>query len=178
MARSPKPPTEDRLTKSALSYLDRYGTTTANLRAVLQRKVWRACAALDLDPAEHEATIDAVVARCERAGLLDDARYAEARISSERRKGRSGRRIAAVLAAKGVPTDIAERQMRDDGVSEFAAACTAARKKRLGPWRTTDADHARRQKEMATLCRAGFAPSLARRIVEAETVDALEEDAD
>ena len=169
-----KPPTQERLMASALSYLDRYGTTSANLRMVLQRKTSRVCAALDLDAADYDAMIDAVVARCVTSGLLDDARYAESKIASERGKGRSSRRISAVLAAKGVPAGIAAQQIADSDVDDLSAAKILARKKRLGPWRKVPADPTRRNKEMAALCRAGFSYEIARRIVDADAIDTLD----
>lgn len=88
--------------KAALHYLDRYGSSRENLKRVLERKVMRAARELELDPGDFDAMIEAVVARCAASGLVNDRLFAESRIASERRKGRSARRIGAVLAAKGI----------------------------------------------------------------------------
>ena len=52
---------------------------------------------------------------------------------------------------------------------------TAARKRRLGPWRSGEADHERIGREIAVLARQGFTLVLARRIVEADSIEALQQ---
>ena len=64
MTRAARPPTEERLMKAALHYLDRYGSSRENLKRVLGRKVMRAARELELDPGDFDAMIEAVVARC------------------------------------------------------------------------------------------------------------------
>ncbi|WP_029057008.1 regulatory protein RecX [Stappia stellulata] len=176
MSRKMRAPTEERLMRAALHYLDRYGSSAGNLHRVLERKVWRVCAALEEDPADYAHMIDAVVTRCEASGLVDDRLYAESKIASERRKGRSTRRIAAVLQTKGISQDMAETLLARDETTDLAAACVAARKKRFGPWRKGEADPERQRKEIASLCRQGFSLALARKVVEATDRDALLEE--
>ncbi len=176
MKRPARKPTEERLMKSALHYLDRYGSSRENLRRVLERKVMRVARELDLDPAGFSDMIDRTVERCASSGLVDDRLFAEARIASERRKGRSARRINAVLQAKGIEAELAEHLMADEEEGDLAAACIAARKKRFGPWRKGAADAERQRKEIASLCRQGFAFGIARKVVEADDVDRLLED--
>jgi regulatory protein len=174
--RAARPPTEERLIKSALHYLDRYGSSVENLRRVLARKVRRAAEALDLDPCDYDGIIDRVVERCRASGLVDDAAFAESKIASERRKGRSARRIGMTLAAKGIDRDLAGDMLSREGeAEELRAAMTAARKRRLGPWRSGEADHERIGREIAVLARQGFTLVLARRIVEADSIEALQQ---
>jgi regulatory protein len=175
MKRPARAPTEERLVKSALHYLDRYGSSRENLRRVLERKVMRAARELDLDPSDFTGMVEKVVERCAASGLVDDRLYAEARIASERRKGRSARRISGVLQAKGIEADLAERliaETEEDG-GDLAAACIAARKKRFGPWRRGEADADRQRKEIAALCRQGFSFAIARKVVEADDAERL-----
>ncbi|SDU09419.1 regulatory protein RecX [Stappia sp. ES.058] len=178
MTRKMRAPTEERLMRAALHYLDRYGSSAGNLRRVLERKVWRVAAALEEDPATFAHLIDIVVSRCEASGLVDDRLYAESKIISERRKGRSARRIAAVLQTKGISQEMAETLLARDETTDLAAACIAARKKRFGPWRKGGADTERQRKEIASLCRQGFRLSLARKVVEASDSDTLLSDTD
>src|SRR5712691_8366345 len=104
------------LEKWALAYLERYAGSAENLRRVLQRRVRRRARANGAGDAsaDDEAVraagglIDALVARYRAAGLIDDAAYAAGRARSGLARGRSLRRIAAGLAAKGVgPEDCA-----------------------------------------------------------------------
>jgi len=163
-----KPPTEDRLRRSALHYLERYATSKANLRRVLERKVLKACKALDLDPADYTAMIDAVVETCQRNDLVNDQSYAETKVAGLRRRGGSTRKIEAQLAAKGVDHDTIQAVLQNDDRTDDEAAWTFARRRRLGPFRTSGKSGDRRDKDLAAMCRAGFSFDVARRIVDAK----------
>ena len=142
----------------ALSYLGRYASSADNLRRVLRRRVRRRLADPQ-DAAAADAPIDALIARYRGAGLLDDAAYAAARTRRDLAQGRSMRRIAAGLAAKGVGRDDAASALATLRESladpDLAAACGFARRRRLGPYRKpgTQPD---RQRELAAFARAGF----------------------
>src|SRR6266567_2617836 len=102
------------------------------------------------------ALIDALVARFRAAGLLDDAAYAAGRAKSGLARGRSLRRIAAGLAAKGIDAADAAAAVAalvDGGNAELAAACAFARRRHLGPFRRVAAD---RRRELAAFALAGF----------------------
>jgi regulatory protein len=94
------------------------------------------------------------------------------------RRGLGRRRIRERLAAKGVAAeDIAgalAELAADPAESELAAAVRLARRKRLGPFRGGAERRERRDKDLAALGRAGFGYEIARRVVEAESVEALE----
>jgi regulatory protein len=145
----------------ALAYLGRYASSADNLRRVLRRRVRRRLGGGDRDTAiaASDASIDALVARYRGAALLDDEAYAAARARRDLARGRSLRRIAAGLTAKGVgPEDAAAAIaiLRDgNGDPELDAACAFARRRRLGPYRSarTGGD---RQRELAAFARAGF----------------------
>ncbi|PVB62775.1 RecX family transcriptional regulator [Labrenzia sp. 011] len=164
-----KIPTEDRLTRSAVHYLERYASSAANLRKVLERKVLKACMAHERDPGEFSALIDAVVEKCCQSGLVNDLAYAETKTAGLRRRGGSRRKIEAKLSAKGVDRDIIRTVLNNDGQDDLSAAFIFARRRRLGPFRTDDKD--RRDKDMAALCRAGFSYDVARRVIEATKED-------
>ena len=173
--KTPKPPTEERLQRSAIHYLQRYASSKENLRRVLQRKVLRAARALDLEPHDFDAAIASVVTRCENMGLVDDAAYAETKVAGLRRRGRSTRRIKMMLSAKGVDAEIVDHALIQNPAGDHAAAIKFAKRRRMGPWRTGENEPKRREREMAALCRAGFSYALARRIAEASDVDSLDE---
>jgi regulatory protein len=153
------------LRRAALHYIERYSVPEAQLRRVLQRKVERSCRHHDLDPGEFSAAVDEIVASCVTSGLVDDRRFAEARAQSLRRKGRSARAVAAGLAAKGVGRELVAQTVTVDPQAELEAARVAARRKRLGPWSRGDRAE-QRQKDIATLARAGFSLTIARTVID------------
>jgi regulatory protein len=146
----------------ALSYLGRYASSADNLRRVLRRRVLRRLGDgenRDAAAAEADGLIDALILRYRAAALLDDAAYAAVRARRDLARGRSLRRIAAGLAAKGVARDDAAAAVAKlrEGIADpdLAAACAFARRRRLGPYRTTRAEGDRRR-ELAAFARAGF----------------------
>lgn len=166
-------PTAAALERSALAYLERYGASTAMLRRVLLRRVESRCRLRQEDPAAYAPLVEEVVAKAVRAGLVDDAAFADAKVRSLRRRGGSARAIEARLAAKGVDRDTVRAALAAHGEEagsddEEAAARARARRRRLGPWRRAEARAEARERDVAALARAGFAPSLARRVIDGE----------
>ncbi|HTZ36378.1 MAG TPA: RecX family transcriptional regulator [Stellaceae bacterium] len=158
----------------ALAYLGRFASSAENLRRVLRRRVRRRVG--DDRDAEAQATalIDALVARYRGAGLLDDAAYAAARVRARLRRGQSLRTIRAGLAAKGVAAADAEAAIAALGeraaAPELAAACAFARRRRLGPFGSGEAN---RDKALAAFARAGFARAAAEAVLACADPDAV-----
>jgi regulatory protein len=166
------------LEKSALFYLERYSSSSAQLRRVLLRRVKRA-EMLGTDRPEAEAArrhIETLIARFLAAGLLDDRRFAEAQAASLQRRGASRRRIRERLASKGVERELVDAALEtiDEPTGELAAACALVRRRRLGPYRAAGARGVHRQRDLATLARAGFSLDLARKVLAAGDPEALE----
>ncbi len=168
--------TATRLDNAALYYLGRFASSSANLRRILQRKVARA-AARGADTTGAEALIEALIERYLASGLLDDRAYAVQTAASLVRRGGSRYAIAGKLAQKGVPAELVKAALQglDDAAgSEIAAAAAFARRRRLGPYRPEDRRASARQKDLASLARAGFGLDLARRVIDAPDIEALE----
>ena len=112
-----------------------------------------------------------MVAKSLRSGLIDDTRYAEARVATLRRRGGSARAIQAKLSAKGVDratvAAVLEGGEEDD---EENAARAFARRRRLGPYRPGERAPYR-DKDLASLARAGFRFDVARRVIDEEAGD-------
>ncbi|HUT49626.1 MAG TPA: regulatory protein RecX [Alphaproteobacteria bacterium] len=174
----PRKATPKSLENAALYYLGRFASSAANLRRVLMRRVERSARAHGTDRDEGAAAIDDIVARFEASGLLNDRAYAEARAGTLHRRGASARKIRAMLKQKGVAQDDIEAALsalRDAAADpEFAAAVTLARRRRLGPFRPAPDREARREKDLAALARAGFGYGIARQVIEAPDIGALE----
>ena len=172
-----KPISPTWLERAALHYLERYSASTEMLRRTLARRVDKRARLRGEDPAAFAEMIAATVARAVSAGLVDDARFADTRLATLRRRGTSARGVSAKLAAKGVPRDVveaaleAEREAMPDGEAaaiEDQAARAYAKRRRLGPYRRPDLRAPHRDRDLAALARAGFAYDRARRIVDME----------
>ena len=173
----PKPITAAYLERAALHYLERYSASVAMLRGTLARRVQNRCRLRGEDPAAFADLVEATVARAVSAGLVDDSRFAQARIASLRRRGASARAVSAKLAAKGVSRDLVadalsrERDAVEAGeepAAEETAAVAYAKRRRLGPWRRADQRTLHRDRDLAAMARAGFSFSLAIGIVDAQ----------
>lgn len=175
----PKRATLRYLENAALSYLERFASSSANLRRVLMRKVAASAQAHGTDPEEGARWVEDLIARYQRSGLLNDAAYAEMRAASLHRRGASTRKIREKLTTKGIAGDEATRALESleeevEGDLNLTAALALARRRRLGPYRAPDARAALRDKDLAALGRAGFAYDIARRVVDAEDPESVE----
>jgi len=175
--RGPRRATAKHLENAALHYLERFASSAAHLKRVLMRRVERSARVHGTDRAEGAALVEALVARFERAGMVDDRVYAEGRVAALFRRGTAPRAIRAALRAKGVAGETIEAALGTldaAGDPELTAATALARRRRLGPFRPADARAARRDKDLAALARAGFGYDVARRVIDAEDPDLLE----
>lgn len=176
----PEPPvTPAWLERVTTHYLDRYGASSEMLRRVLARRIARRCRSRDEDPAAHAGLIEETVARAQRAGLVDDARFAAARLRGLRRRGTSTRQAQARLAAKGIDAEtiaatLAEEREAAEGAeageadTEAQAARAYARRRRLGPYRRPGTREANRERDLAAMARAGFSYALAKAVIAGE----------
>ena len=161
------------LERAALAYLERYASSSQNLRRILVRKVEKRCRLRDEDPAEFMPLVDEVVRRTVSGGFVDDARYAQGRVASLRRRGGSARLIAAKLGAKGVDRALIDGALAESEADDEAAAWALARRRKLGPYRQSRRSEYR-DKDMAVLARAGFGYGIAKAVVDGE-IDAHDE---
>lgn len=180
--RGPKRATPESLERAARHYLERYATSSANLKRVLHNRVLRAERAHGPDDGSAMAAIDGIVARLVEVGAVDDRLYAESLARSQARKGASRRAILARLTAKGLsPADRehALAQLAEETADpELTAAIAYARRRRLGPYRPEPQRTERRDRDLAALCRRGFALDLAVKVIDAADAVTLEEEAD
>lgn len=173
MARPPTRITTASLQRITERYLDRWANSRAGLRRLLLRKVRDAAAHWGDDPEAGAALVEAELDRLEGLGWLDDRRFAEHRARALHRRGAGSRKVRAALAGKGLDAeDVAAALVAlapEDGEdADFVAACTFARKRRLGPWRAAPVDAEGQRKELAKLGRAGFDFEVARRVLALE----------
>ena len=177
------PPDRARLHEAALRHLARFAATEAGLIRVLDRRVgrWaRAAAAegLAVDEAVRQSrtAVREVAAALVRAGVVDDAAFAAARANRLARGGRSRRAVAVHLAAKGVPSGVATAAL-PDAEADYLSALIYARKRRLGPFRTspdldTPPDPGARLADLGRLARAGYDREIAERALNTNPAEA------
>lgn len=179
MTRPPRKVTAQSLENAALYYLQRFATSEENLRRMLMRRVERSAHIHGTDRDEGASLVAALVARYRSAGLLDDRAYARARAETLHRRGVPATGIRARLRHKGVGDDditaaLASLAGAVASGTDTAAAVNLARRRRLGPFRAAADRAAKRDKDLASLARAGFSWDLARRVVDADTPEDLE----
>ncbi|MDD3028917.1 MAG: regulatory protein RecX [Alphaproteobacteria bacterium] len=180
MVKIVKTPTVQSLGAAALHYLERYAASEASLRRVLVNRIRRAAlshAAFAADDARQEElyrAIEVLVGKYKKMGVINDAAFAEMKVGSLRRQGKSRRAIVQKLAQQGV----AERHVRqalaekeealapDEG--DLQAARVLAKRRRLGVFRTKPCCDDAARKDLAALARAGFSLDVARRALAGE----------
>ena len=185
-------PTPDYLANSALYYLSRYAASEASLRRVLENKIRRAAMQNQEFASDHEAlvklraTIDQIVETHKRTGVINDAAFAEMKVNSLRRSGRSAKMINQKLAQKGLATTVINKALveHDEEASpreaDIKAAHAFAKRRCLGPYRKPslagssddfDAEKKRKAKEITTLARAGFAFDIVKEVLGSDGVE-------
>lgn len=160
--RNISPLDQDRLSRLALRYVERFATTRGRLTDYLGRKIRERGWAGDADP-----DVAVVVETMVRLGYIDEAAWTEAKIGSLQARGFGDRRVAMELRRAGItPAD--HPSAPED---ERARALRLARRKRLGPFSATPDDPRIRQRTVRALIAAGHAPSVAFFIADARPGD-------
>ena len=189
-----KPLTAARIRNIAEHYVGQRESSAQMLRDVLQRRLLRRLWSIEPEAAAEERAvaqplIEAEVARLERAGVIQDARFAEMKARAALYAGRGARRILQDLARKGVEGETARHALlgaaRDiteaseaeaDGAellraAEIEAAEIFARKRRFGPYRAEPmpeewSERSRIwRREASALARAGFGADIIRLVL-------------
>lgn len=181
MPRDSVPPVPDaaNLYQAALNHLARYASTEAGLRKVLMRRIDRwTRLQTDADTTEPSVltarlAVDEVVKRLAETGAVSDTVFAESRARGLVRAGQSKRSVQMRLVSKGVAPELARGAAETDPDTELSAALVLTRKRRIGPYRATEAtDAAARMKELALLARAGFPRDIAERALDTDRDEA------
>ncbi len=171
--KAPQPLGQARLEELALAYVARFATTQAKLRLYLQRKLrergW---------DGEGAPPVEELVGRYVELGYVDDASWAKMKAGSLLRRGYGARRVGEALSQAGVNEDLRAAERPGQG-EQRRAALVLARRRRFGPYSIhagdRDADPRLRDKQLSAMLRAGHPLDIARRIVESEDADALDE---
>lgn len=175
--RAPKPLDRTRLEELALAYVARFATTAVKLRTYLERKLRERGYEGD-DAPDIPGLIERFVAR----GFVDDAIYGRAKANGLVARGYGAMRVETALRAAGLGEEL-RAGFRPDVAAQRQAAMVLARKRGFGPYRLSqtpgdespEASRKRREKQLAAMVRAGHDFDAARTVVEASTIEELEE---
>jgi regulatory protein len=173
-----KIPNPVRLANVALHYLGRYAASESSLRRVLENRLRKAALFDEAFGSDHKLqaslriAIETIIEKHKKSGVLNDAAFAEMKVSSLRRSGRSSRLIQQKLGMKGIAKDTIARALEHndseegEGNSDMKAAAIWAKRRRLGPYRVGATDPARHKKDVASMARAGFSFDVVRKILD------------
>lgn len=185
-SKKPKKVTAAYLERAALHYLGRFNSSAQNLHNVLERKVRRRNENHALATDEQLSWISDVVTKCVGYGYVDDTRYATQRAEMLLRRGKPVRTIKQDLRHKGIPEEIttaalAQLEGDEPDLVDRKAAAAFVKRRRFGAFRRDMGGDvaqiiAKREKELASMARAGFGYSLANEMLnlsEDEIIDLL-----
>ncbi len=172
--KKPKKVTAAYLERAALHYLRRFNSSAQNLYNVLERKVRRRNENHAPATDEQQTWISDVVKKCVGYGYVDDTRYAAQRAEMLLRRGKPVRTIKQDLRHKGISAEIsaetlAQLEGNEPEAVDRKAAAAYIKRRRFGAFRREIADSellaAKRDKELASMARAGFGYSLANQML-------------
>lgn len=165
---SPKIPTKTRLRNIALYYLERFESSEENLRSVLRRRIDKyAFFDKEYHPEQAYQWAEEVIDECIKHNFVNDERFADFKINAYLNAGKSKRYIEQKLKQKGVDEHIVSRLFENAEYSELDTALNFARKKKIGCFRQDQEKRlANRQKDLATLVRAGFDYDVAKEVLD------------
>ena len=172
--RTARPLHTQRLEELALAYVARFATSAGRLKAYLARKLreqgWEGDTAPDL-----EELVERFVAK----GFVDDELYGRMKASGLLARGYGARRIEQDLRAAEIAEPL-RQQLGPDEAARREAAFVYARRRRFGPFDggrppAGDEVHRQREKRLAAMVRAGHGFDAARHVLDAATIEELEE---
>ncbi len=164
---APKIPTKARLRNIALYYLERFESSESNLKTVLKRRIDKyAFLNKEYNPEQAYSWVEEIVEECVRHKFIDNERFANIKIEAYLKAGKSKRYIEQKLKQKGIDDKLISSLFDEFEYSEFDVALNFARKKKIGRFRENKISQAEnRQKDLATLVRAGFDYDIAKDVV-------------
>ncbi|MCK5296904.1 MAG: RecX family transcriptional regulator [Alphaproteobacteria bacterium] len=178
--KKPKKITPKRLYNIAVYYLQRYESSVESLRRVLIRRIDKSALVHEIDKDEAVEWAEDVIKKMMQFDFVNDERYSENQIRSMFQKGTSIYKMKAKLKSKGVPDETIETALSlfvsvTDNV-DMRVAVKYAKRRRFGAFRQSkEVRKEKRNKDMAAMSRAGFDFGSSKTVIDAETLEELEE---
>ena len=158
----------------ALWYLQRYATSSENLRMYLKRKVQDTHLNIGSDE-----IINTIISSLEDQKILDDKLFSESKIRNFLNRGWSLKKIQFRLRELRVKNNIIEeciaeaKEINKD--FDLVAAAKLVRKKSIGPFRKKELNDKTKNKELGILSRAGFSYNIVKQVLFESDIEELEE---
>jgi Uncharacterized protein conserved in bacteria len=158
----------------ALWYLQRYASSSENLRNYLRRKVKDSHLSIN-----SEEIINEIIFSLERQKILNDQLFSESKIRNYLNKGWSLKKIEFKLKELYVKDNIiidAIQNIRNSLKNvDLIAACRLAKKKSIGPYRKNELTEKIKMRELGVLSRAGFSYNIVKKILFEMSKEELED---
>ena len=159
--------TQKRLENIALYYLERYSSSSENLRTVLRRRLRKEELKGAEVPQEAQEWVDKVVLRMQELSYINDEQYKEGLVRRLKEQGKSARQIRLKLHEKGVDGEFASTSE-----DEYEQALIFLRKKKLGFYRGETREEYK-QKDLQKLALAGFSYSTAQQVLALDSAEEI-----
>lgn len=165
---TPKLPTKARLRNIAFYYLERFESSESNLRSVLRRRIDKyKFFDKTYNPEQAYAWVEEIIEECLKNNFINDKRFANFKIENYLNSGKSKRYIEQKLKQKGIDENIISSLFDNVDYSEFDTALNFACKKKIACYRKDEEERlSYRQKDLATLVRAGFDYDVAKEVLD------------
>ncbi len=148
----------------AIWYLERYATSSQNLRKYLKRKVMNT----HLNVGSDEI-INKIITRLEAQKILNDQFFTESKVRSLLNKGWSTKKIGLKLKELGVSEELIDKNINNLGGNEdeinLVSAKTLVKKKSIGPYRKVEFTDKVKNREFGIMSRAGFSYSISKKVL-------------
>jgi regulatory protein len=166
--RRPTPLDGTLLERLAITYVGRYATTRAKLRAYLARKLKERGWAGEHSPGP---LVEGLVERCTTLGYVDDRAFAASRGASLGRRGYGARRVGDALRAAGIEEADAAPVRETASQAAWETAIAFAQRRRIGAFAAAPTDPDARRKALAAMLRAGHSYEISRKLIDAAPGD-------
>ena len=148
----------------AIWYLERYSTSSQNLKKYLKRKVMNT----HLNVGSDEI-INKVISRLESQKILNDRFFTESKVRSLLNKGWSTKKIGLKLRDLGVSDELIDENINNlEGNEEeinLVSAITLVKKRSLGPYRKVEFTDKVKNREFGIMSRAGFSYAISKKVL-------------
>ena len=148
----------------AIWYLERYSTSSQNLKKYLKRKVMNTHLNVGSDEIINE-----VIARLEAQKILNDQFFTESKVRSLLNKGWSTKKIGLKLKELGVSEELIDENINNlEGNEEeinLVSAITLVKKRSIGPYRKVEFTDKVKNREFGILSRAGFSYTISKKVL-------------